>query len=318
MSPSEVVPRLIKQIYQVRPELKLPRATVHTILFTVRAALPEKGRERRDLPFYWYKYGPYSEVVESSIKALTLQGILREEETETGKTLLVLSARPAAVSSVCEDDASAVVGRVVREIDPCDIEAFVNRIYRNHAPYEFMPRYRVNFLAPFKDYLAAHPEGQRTLNQWYPGEGNPKTPDIDRLEDALYRCEAVLVEEPLFERFNEEFTAYVSGAGKAFDIARKDESIAYPVIRATYASARETWYVFAGGVRILDGGHDAYYNGRLRQWEQEYREALAALVPKVSAYNRCVRESARRNPPRESDERRKRILSSLIEGYLSG
>ena len=97
-----------------------------------------------------------------------------------------------------------------------------------------------------------------------------------------------------------------------------DESIAYPVIEVTHAIALDIWYTFAGGVRILDGGHDDYYNGRLRQWEQEYREALAALVPKVSAYNRCVRESARRIPPRESDERRKRILSSLIEGYLSG
>jgi hypothetical protein len=75
-----------------------------------------------------------------------------------------------------------------------------------------------------------------------------------------------------------------------------DESIAYPVIEVTHAIALDIWYTFAGGVRILDGGHDDYYNGRLRQWEQEYREALAALVPKVSAYNRCVRESARRIP----------------------
>ena len=46
------------------------------------------------------------------------------------------------------------------------------------------------------------------------------TPDLDRLEGALYDCEAVLVEEPLFEKFNDEFTAYVSGR-KAFDIARR-------------------------------------------------------------------------------------------------
>jgi len=317
MSASEVVSRLIQQIYQVRPDLKLPKTAIHKILFMVRATLPENDRERRHLPFYWYKYGPYSEVVESSLDALKLQGALREEKTQTGKTLLALNARPAVPGSVCED-ASAVVGRVVRELDPYDIEGFVNRIYRNHAPYEFMPRYRVDYLAPFKDCLASHPKGQRTLNQWYPDGDEPETLDIDRLEDALYRCEAVLVEGPLVERFNEEFTAYVSGAGKAFDIARKDESIAYPVIKATYASARETWYAFAGGVRILDEGHDAYYNGRLRRWEQEYREALAALVPKVSAYTRYVRESARRIPPREPDERRKRISSSLIEGYLSG
>lgn len=309
MSSSEAVPRLIRQIYRVRPDLKLPETAIHMILFEVRAALPGGNPERRHLPFYWYEHGPYSEVVKSSIDALKRRGILCDEETEAGKTLLVLNARFAAVGCVCEDDTSAIVGRIVREIDPCRIETFVNRIYRDHAPYEFMPRYRVDFLAPFKDCLASHPEGRRT-----PFFG----PAIGRLEDALYECEAALVGEPLFEGFNDEFSAYVSGAGKAFDVARTDESTAYPVMRATYAIARDIWCAFAGGVRILKCGHDDYYDGRLRQWGQEYRETFSALVPKVHAYNRYVREFARCIPPVEPDERTTRILSSLIEGYLSG
>lgn len=318
MPPSEIVPRLIRQIYQVRPELKLPEAAIHSVLFKVRAAFPENGRERKELPFYWYRSGPCSEVVESSIEALTLQGILREEKTQAGRTLLALNARPAAVGSVCEDDASAVVGSIVKEIDLYRIETFVNRIYRDYAPYEFMPRYNVDFLAPLKDYLASHPEGRPTLNRWRPDGDDPGVPDIERLEDALYRCEAVLVEEPLIERFNDEFTTYVSGAGKAFDIARGDEQTAYPVIEATHATAREIWRTFAEGVRILEGGHDRYYNRRLGQWEQEYHEALSALTPKVRAYVRYVRESACLLPSREPDRRTTRILSSLIEGHLTG
>lgn len=317
MSSSEVASRFIQQIYQVRPDLKLPKTAIHKLLFAVRAALPENNPEREHLPFYWYKFGPYSEVVESSIDLLRHQGVLRDGKTQTGKTLLMLNTRPAASGSVCED-ASAVVGRVVREFDPYHLETFVDRIYRDHAPYEFMPRYRVEFLAPFKDYLASHPDGQRTLSRWCPSEEGAGTPDIDRLEDALYRCEAVLVEEPLFERFNDECTAYITGAGGAFDLARKDEPISYPVIKATYTCAWELWYTFASGIRILDGGHDRYYNGRLRQWEQEYRETLAALAPKVDAYTRYVRESARCLSPREPNRRTKRILSSLVEGYLSG
>ena len=52
MSASEVVSRLIQQIYQVRPDLKLPKTAIHKILFMVRATLPENDRERRHLPFY--------------------------------------------------------------------------------------------------------------------------------------------------------------------------------------------------------------------------------------------------------------------------
>mgnify|MGYP000845314308 FL=1 len=313
MPRSEVVPGLIQQIYRVRPDLKLSKTAVHEILFKVRATLPENDPDRKYLPYYWYNYGPYSEVVESSIEALKVRGILREERTQTGKSLLILNERPPAPFCVCED-ASAVIGRIVRGIDPYHMEAFVHRIYRDYAPYAFMPRYKVDFLVPFKGYRASRPEGQRTLNQFL---NEPVTPGLDRLEDALYECEAVLVEEPLFEEFNDEFTAYVSGAGKAFEIAREDETGANLIVEATYASAVDLWYAFARGVRILDRGHDEYYNGRLRQWEREYRESLRALVPKVSAYNRSVREYARHAPSREPGARSTKILSSLIEGYFS-
>jgi len=175
-----------------------------------------------------------------------------------------------------------------------------------------MPRYRLDYLAPLKSCLAKHPKDQRTLSPCCP-EG-----DLDRLEDALYGCEAVLLEEELFEGFNEVFTAYVSNVAKAFDLIKNDESVAHQVLEATLATAWDTWYVFAGGVRILEKGHDAYYNGRLVRWKQDYVESLASLAPKVRGYNRYVRESAAGIHPRQPEERGKRLLSSLVDGYLSG
>ena len=86
MPSPEVVPRLIRQIYQVRPDLKLPEAAIHAVLFEVRRALPRDNPGRERLPFYWYTHGPYSEIVRSSIEDLERRGILREE-TKAGKTL---------------------------------------------------------------------------------------------------------------------------------------------------------------------------------------------------------------------------------------
>jgi len=205
-----------------------------------------------------------------------------------------------------------------REIDPYNIEALVHRIYREDAPYEFMPRYRLDYLAPLESCPAKHPKDQRTLNLGYPDGSDGR--DLDRIEDALYGCEAVLLEEEPFEGFTEEFTAYVSGVAKAFDLIRNDDSVAHQVLEATRETAWETWYVFAGGVRILEKGHDACYNGRLVRWKQDYLESLAALAPKVRDYNRYVREStaAAGVPPRQPEERGKRFLSSLGDGYLSG
>jgi hypothetical protein len=133
--------------------------------------------------------------------------------------------------------------------------------------------------------------------------------DLDRIEDALYGCEAVLLEEGPFEGFNEEFTAYVSGVAKAFDLIRNDESVAHQVLGATRETTWETWYVFADGVHILEEG---------ARWKQDYLESLEALAPKVRGHNRYVRESAAAAGihPRQPEERGKRFLSSLVDGSL--
>lgn len=314
MYQSAVVPRLIQQVYRTRPDIKLPKTAIHKILFKVRATLPEKDQIREHLPYYWYKYGPYSDVVETSIKNLKRRGILREEKTKTGISLLVLNPSRAVLGTI-PDQTLAVVESVARDIDPFHIGTFVNQIYRDYAPYEFMSHYKIDFLITLKDYHTSHQADQMTLNPWWSGELD--TPEINRLEGMLYDCEAMLVDEPLFERFNDEFMAYVSGTGKAFDIARKNESAAYPLIEATYASAKAIWYTFAKGVRIQDKGHDGYYDRRLKEWNLEYQRALSDLIPKVNAYTRTIRGSACHAPSRGLSERSKRILSSLIEGYLS-
>jgi hypothetical protein len=318
MLQSEVVSHLIQQIYRTRPDLKLSKRAVHKILFKVRATLSEDDPVRKNIPFYWYNYGPYSEVVEASIDTLKSSGILREEETHRGKSLLMLTNNLTDTVDVLEN-ASAIVERIVRDINPYNIEPFVNQIYRDDAPYEFMPLYKVEYLTLFEEYLKSHPVGQRTLNCFFEDAifEDAINPQIDRLEHLIYDCEAELVEEPLLEGFNDEFSSYVSGAGKAFDIIRKDDDNAHTITKSTCETAVEIWYTFAKGVRILDKGHDEYYDKKLEQWEGEYRLAILKMISEVNAYNRDIRESVRPTNRRNTEERSKRILSSLIEGYLS-
>ena len=313
MLQSEVVSHLIQQIYHSRPDLKLSKRAVHKILFKVRATLPEDDPVRKNIPFYWYNYGPFSEVVEVSIDTLKVNGILREEETHRGKSLLMLNNTLTDTLNVLER-ASAIVECIVREFDPYHIEPFVNQIYRDDAPYEFMPLYKVDYLTLLEEYLASHPVGQTTLSRFIEGA---TTPEIDHLEKIIYDCETELIEEPLFDEFNDEFTSYVSGAGKAFDIIRKDEDNAYLIATITCKTAVEIWYTFAKGVRILDKGHDEYYDKKVEQWEGEYWSALSNMIPRVNRFNRKIRESARLTNNRNVNDRSKRILSSLIEGYLS-
>lgn len=309
MLQSEVVSYLIEQIYRTRPDLVLSKRAIHKILFKVRTTLPEDDPVREKIPFYWYNYGPYSEVVESSIDVLKSSGVLRDEKGRKGSLLVYNHNRADPVHAL--DEASAIVGHIVRGIDPYDIGSFVSQIYRDDAPYQFIPLYKMEFLVLFKKYLV--PPGQCTLASF--SEGLPATQEFDRLEDVIYDCEASLIDEPLFEGFNDEFTSYVTGVGRAFDLIRYDGKSAHPIIRQTYSTAKEIWYTFAKGVRILDEGHDRYYDRKLREWEHQYRSSFSDLVPVIRKYNQDLRSSVVTS--RHPNERSKRILSSLIEGYLS-
>ncbi|MCP1714260.1 hypothetical protein J2T58_000087 [Methanocalculus alkaliphilus] len=313
MLQSEVVSHLIQQIYHSRPNFKLSKRAVHKILFKVRATLPDDDPVRKNIPFYWYNYGPFSEVVEVSIDTLKANGILREEETHRGKSLLMLNNTLSDPLNVLER-ASAIVEGIVREFDPYHIEPFVNKIYRDDAPYEFMPLYKVDYLTLLEEYIVSRPAGQITLNRYIE---DVTIPEIDHLEKIIYDCEAELIEEPLFDEFNDGFTSYVSGAGKAFDIIRKDEDNAHLVAAVTCKTAVEIWYTFAKGVRILEKGHDEYYDNKIDQWKREYWSALSTMIPGVHRFNRTIRESVCLTSNRHVTDRSKRILSSLIEGYLS-
>lgn len=312
MLQSEVVPHLIQQIYLSKPDLKLPKTALHKILFRVKRDLSEYNPVGEALPFYWYNYGPYSEVVESSIDALKSRGILREEETHTGKSLLMLNDHLS--DTVNFEEVNTIIERIINKVNPYNLEAFVNQIYQDYAPYEFMLHYKVDFLSLLEEYLKSHPASQSTLNKYI---DEPDTPAIDRLEDTLYECEAELVEEQLFDSFNDEFTDFVSGAGKAFDLIRDGEDYTPSIPDLISTVAVEIWRTFAKGIRTLENGHDRYYEPKLEKWIQDYQTSFTSLSYTIDRFNMNVSGNTLHNTPRETDERSKRIISSLVEGYLS-
>lgn len=313
MLPSEVASHLIQQIFIARPEIKLTKTAIQKILYKVSVSLPEGDQVRSSLPYYWYNYGPYSDVVESAINVLRMNDILLEEETHTGKTVLML-ADSAPKGIVVLDRASEIVKEVVASCSQYRIGLLTEEIYRTYAPFPFLPHYKLDFLIPLNLYVQKTQRWQITPN---PFSSDFYTPDLDRLENVLYTCEVEIPGDPLFEQFTEIFTSFVSAAGIAFDRMRDEDPCLESLAAETEKRAEEIWYTFAKGLRILKEAHDPYYEPKLNNWTKLYQARLSELDPAIRQFTSIVKEATPYKPGKDPDEQSKRILSSLVNGYLS-
>lgn len=313
MLPSEVASHLIQQIFISRPKMKLSKTAIQKILYKVSVSLPEGDTVRSSLPYYWYNYGPYSDVVESAIDGLRMNGTLLEEETHTGKTVL-MPASTAPKGLFILEDASEIVRNIVASCNPYRIDPLIEEIYRNHAPFPFLPHYKLDFLAPLTLYLQRATRDQTTLIRF---SSDFDSPHIDALENILYTCEVEIPDDPLFEAFSEIFTSFVSAAGFAFDRMRHEDPAFGFLAEETHKRAEEIWYTFTRGLRIQREAHDPYYDPELDNWQILYQIKLRELDPAIKEYSRTVRRSNPHKPGREPDEQSKRILSSLVKGHLS-
>ena len=87
MNREETIRGLIKNIF-FYTNVKLTKTAIHKILFKLRTELPEGHQVRNCLPFYWYNYGPFSEVVGSVLDGMRVDDNIVEEEDRNGNTLL--------------------------------------------------------------------------------------------------------------------------------------------------------------------------------------------------------------------------------------
>ncbi len=313
MLPFEVASHLIQQIFISRPRMKLSKTAIQKILYKVSVSLPKGDKVRSSLPYYWYNYGPYSDVVESAIDGLRMNGTLLEEETHTGKTVLMAAGtRPEGIAVL--NDASEMVKNVVASCNPYRIEPLIEEIYRTYAPFPFLPHYKLDFLAPLTLYVQRAAKEQTTLIRF---SSDLDTPHIDALENMLYTCEVEIPDDPLFDEFTDIFTSFVSAAGIAFDRMRHEDPDCGFLAEETQKRAEEIWYTFTRGLRILKEAHDPYYDPEISTWHILYQAKLRELNPAIREYTRSVRKSTLNKRGREPDEQSKRILSSLVNGYLS-
>lgn len=305
MNREEIIRGLIQNIFSYT-SVKLTKTAIHKILFKLRTDLPEGHEVRSCLPFYWYNYGPFSEVVGSVIDTMKENNSLAEEEDRNGNALLSSTENVPNESGIFSE-VNEILLPIVRSVEVSRLDAFVDRIYRENAPYEFMPLYKLDFLKNLDDTVF-HIATDSSSNQ-----------QINRLENVLFECEASLVDEPLFRNYNQKFSTFATSMERSFTLIRAGESCSKPVAQIIQVPAVEVWYTFARGVRILEPAHDPYYNNKITGWCTEFQSYYGKMVTLVDDFSKTslkyhLLSSNTRHPP---DQKTKTILSSIVDGYLS-
>lgn len=311
---NKLVQAVIAQIFIIGKNIKgfngLPRLHIHKFLFKLEKELSESNPIKDHLPFYWYRYGPFSEVVDANI------GNILVGRQKNGYELLDLREGFEKNIGFPEnrnfEDIKYKLKTIVRSKNLFGgFNKFRNEIYKN-APCHFISTYD-----DFKNGLRNYSEkSQLTID-----EACGMYEEIDKLENILYRCESELPSESLFKYFNESFSSFVTNAIRIFNMVRKDGKTVLYSNELLPHMTEAVWETFVYGARILY--HDRYYNNKLEDWKYIYNNSLVDLHSHIDNFNTNVLKEIRTKSPEliakkldNLDDISKNVLSSVVDGYL--
>lgn len=309
-----VLQGLITQIFLRKKDNQLPKYAIHKILFKLQLELPNDNSVKKRIPFYWYNHGPFSEVIENNITWLKENDILKEYPIQEEKTLLGLEKEIKLPETTDFKEANEILNSISYHVDFYHISSFVDEIYRKYAPCAFMPLFKLDFLKAMEEYVKRVSSGQQTLNLFIDDYSN-----LDKLESILYDCESELPLVSTFKPFNDSFSSFVTSTGRVFDYIREEGEDTLFSGKEVLSIAEVTWLTFAKGIRILDIGHDKYYNNKLDVWKNQYKQSLISYYNDVDNFNSKALAEIKQDrlPFCTPTERSKNILSSVVEGYLN-
>lgn len=257
-------------------------------LFLTRVRLPDKNPVKRSLAFYWYKDGPYSEIVENNLKMLVSDRRVDRSKTaawETYKLVPEHASRPIAPRDSLMDEAAGVVRSVSKEF--VDVHDIVRHIYETAAPTPWYVSYRLEFMPKFEAHCKDVREGRESRH-------TPKQV-LECLDDAVLDFPAA--SEFLGIRMTFMDFAKILNAFLRWDSYRTHGDL----LDELSTMCNDIWDTFAYGMRVYH--HDPYYEhhagGWMREYERKLRELDRVTLERVRKFDRVVADDTRLAPDME-------------------
>lgn len=253
--------RIVMQRLSRNGKVNVTKKHMLKVLFLAKERLPEDNRIKHDLAYYWYREGPYSEVVYANLDHMMKNGVVRVHKTQKSETYHLIperALRPIAPN----DDEMGVVRDVVSQMAKqyTNVHAAVSHTYKK-APFKWYTTYNLEFRPKLESHL-------RDILACRKSRYGPQD-ILDRLDDAV-----------LYYPTNPEFLGhrmiFMDFAKMLNALLRWDSyHTRHDLLEPLMAMCGNVWDVFTYMVRIQH--HDGYYDGRVHDWTKWYKLESAKL-----------------------------------------
>lgn len=147
--------RVAMQRLSKHGKVNVTKKHILKVLFLAKARLSDDNRVKRDLAYYWYMEGPYSEVVYANFDRMISSGLVLKTHATKAYRLAPERAMKPISSSDDLEESRREIGRVAKEFP--NVHDAVKRAYEA-APFKWYYTYNLKFRPKFeshcKDVLA--------------------------------------------------------------------------------------------------------------------------------------------------------------------
>ena len=262
-------------------------------LYKLKKELGEDSSLYNSIPYYWYIHGPYSETLDSGLKAIINTPLLEKHRSLyklNEDYYYLLSKNPEKYFPLIFDF-FPVVDEIFDDLIK-NKNRFYNldkEIYLDYAPYSFMPPYK------FEIYNVM----DSTENYEYS--------IIDDILPTYFDCESKLPYGEFFSDYGEVYSDFVGVLDRFFT-----KDIINEYFEQIKANSLEIWSTFAQGLSYKY--HDEFYEYKSQIWKANFLEQTHLLEDSIKKLRKIPREY--KNSSNES--KNYKFVSSTVEAYLRG
>ena len=276
---------LFNKLYE--KDMYISQTRMQKFIFKIKMELTNDHELYDKLPYYWYYYGPFSEVVKDSFI-----NIANSYCESTREKTYILNQKYANLNNNTLIKKFSEIEDITDKILKNEYDFYNNLIepiYKNYAPYKCMHEFKYTIFDTADKFR------------------NPDNINIDKYIDTIYDCEARL---PIDDYFN-DFTEIYSQFSTNLDLINRKDKFSENWIRLRYPIC-ELWKSFAKGVRV--NSKDNYYDYKTKSWDLEFKNKLKMLSILVNDTEKLTKI----NRIGHYTDSQKRILNSTIGNYLKG
>lgn len=276
--------RLVFYNFSKRGRIKISKKQILKILYQVKMELPQNNIIKNKLAYYWYKHGPFSQVVYDNFENMKNNQIQRidEPQLEIYKYSEEHLRKQLADTEDIKKSRTMIVNKVEQFVN---MNKLINDVYSKYAPTKFYISYNIDLRNRFDNFCSYILDYKKTSSK-----NRYKKTDVD---EFLSQAIIDLPKTKFFFQFRCIFNDFSKAVYELLEIKSDYNKNEKELLSKVRELSNDIWNVFSYGIRIEK--HDEFYNPCEKSWNDKYVKEITKLEGKVNLFSNLVFESIQNN-----------------------